>query len=1094
MPKRTDIASILIIGAGPIVIGQACEFDYSGTQACKALKAEGYRIVLVNSNPATIMTDPDMADATYVEPITPEIVAKIIEKERPDALLPTMGGQTALNTALSLNKMGVLERFNVAMIGASAHAIDMAEDRKLFREAMQRIGLETPRSTQVKTLIAALQALDEIGLPAIIRPSFTLGGTGGGIAYNKAEFIDIVERGIDASPTNEVLIEESVLGWKEFEMEVVRDRKDNCIIICSIENLDPMGVHTGDSITIAPALTLTDKEYQRMRDASIAVLREIGVETGGSNVQFAVNPDDGRLVIIEMNPRVSRSSALASKATGFPIAKVAAKLAVGYTLDEVANDITGGATPASFEPTIDYVVTKVPRFAFEKFPGAEPILTTSMKSVGEAMAIGRSFQESLQKALRSLENGFTGLDEIAIEGVGQGDDKNAVRAALGTPTPDRLLKVAQAMRLGFSDAEIHGSCRIDPWFLAQLRELVNTETQVRANGLPGSPGALRALKAMGFSDARLGTLAGISSEAVTQRRHALGVRPVFKRIDTCAAEFATPTAYMYSTYAAPFAGTAVCEAAPSERTKIVILGGGPNRIGQGIEFDYCCCHAAFALKQAGYETIMINCNPETVSTDYDTSDRLYFEPLTSEDVLEIIDVERSRGHLHGVIVQFGGQTPLKLAHPLEQAEVPILGTSPDMIDLAEDRERFNKLLDTLELRQPMSGIASTPEEARAIAQKVGYPLMIRPSYVLGGRAMEIVLDAAQLDSYIARLSGALDRPSELVVSKKRPLLIDRYLSDAIEVDVDCLADRTDAAIVGVMEHIEEAGIHSGDSACALPPHSLSAAAIAELERQTRSLALALEVGGLMNVQYAIKDGDVYVLEVNPRASRTVPFVAKVIGVPIAKIAARIMAGETLASFALKPAHLEHVGVKEAVFPFARFPGVDTVLGPEMKSTGEVMGIDRDFAIAFAKSQIGGGSRLPRAGTVFVSVKDSDKPRVIEPVRLLLDLGFRIIATSGTQRYLAAQGVPASKINKVLEGRPHIVDAITNGEVQLVFNTTEGATALADSRPLRRAALLHKVPYYTTLSGAVAAAQGIKAYLGGDLDVRTLQSYFGGKGG
>ena len=1094
MPKRTDIASILIIGAGPIVIGQACEFDYSGTQACKALKAEGYRLVLVNSNPATIMTDPDMADATYVEPITPEIVAKIIEKERPDALLPTMGGQTALNTALSLNKMGVLDRFNVAMIGASAHAIDKAEDRKLFREAMQRIGLETPRSTQVKTLIAALQALDEIGLPAIIRPSFTLGGTGGGIAYNKAEFIDIVERGIDASPTNEVLIEESVLGWKEFEMEVVRDRKDNCIIVCSIENLDPMGVHTGDSITIAPALTLTDKEYQRMRDASIAVLREIGVETGGSNVQFAVNPDDGRLVVIEMNPRVSRSSALASKATGFPIAKVAAKLAVGYTLDEVANDITGGATPASFEPTIDYVVTKVPRFAFEKFPGAEPILTTSMKSVGEAMAIGRSFQESLQKALRSLENGFTGLDEIAIEGIGQGDDKNAVRAALGTPTPDRLLKVAQAMRLGFSDEEIHSSCRIDRWFLAQLRELVNTEAQLRANGLPGSPGALRALKAMGFSDARLGTLAGISSEAVTQRRRALGVRPVFKRIDTCAAEFATPTAYMYSTYAAPFAGTAACEAAPSDNTKIVILGGGPNRIGQGIEFDYCCCHACFALKEAGYETIMINCNPETVSTDYDTSDRLYFEPLTSEDVLEIIDVERSRGHLHGVIVQFGGQTPLKLAHPLEQAEVPILGTSPDMIDLAEDRDRFNKLLDKLKLRQPMSGIASTPEEARAIAQKVGYPLMIRPSYVLGGRAMEIVLDAAQLDSYIARLSGALDRPSELVVSKKRPLLIDRYLSDAIEVDVDCLADRTDAAIVGVMEHIEEAGIHSGDSACALPPHSLSSAAIAELERQTRSLALALEVGGLMNVQYAIKDGDVYVLEVNPRASRTVPFVAKVIGVPVAKIAARIMAGESLASFALKPAHLAHVGVKEAVFPFARFPGVDTVLGPEMKSTGEVMGIDRDFAIAFAKSQIGGGSRLPRAGTVFVSVKDSDKPRVIEPIRLLLDLGFRIIATSGTQRYLAAQGLPASKINKVLEGRPHIVDAITNGEVQLVFNTTEGATALADSRPLRRAALLHKVPYYTTLSGAVAAAQGIKAYLGGDLDVRTLQSYFGGKGG
>jgi carbamoyl-phosphate synthase large subunit len=1093
MPKRTDIHSILIIGAGPIVIGQACEFDYSGTQACKALKSEGYRIVLVNSNPATIMTDPDVADATYVEPITPEIVAKIIEKERPDALLPTMGGQTALNTALSLKKMGVLDRFNVKMIGATAHAIDKAEDRKLFREAMGRIGLETPRSQQVKTLIQALEALEDIGLPAIIRPSFTLGGTGGGIAYNKAEFIDIVERGIDASPTNEVLIEESVLGWKEFEMEVVRDRKDNCIIICSIENLDPMGVHTGDSITIAPALTLTDKEYQIMRDASIAVLREIGVETGGSNVQFAVNPDDGRLVIIEMNPRVSRSSALASKATGFPIAKVAAKLAVGYTLDEVANDITGGATPASFEPTIDYVVTKIPRFAFEKFPGAEPVLTTSMKSVGEVMAVGRSFQESLQKALRSLENGFTGLDEIAIEGVGQGDDKNAVRAALGTPTPERLLKVAQAMRLGFSDQDIHSSCKIDPWFLAEIRELVETEAQVRAKGLPARPGALRHLKAMGFSDARLAKLAGIAPEAVTQHRRALGVRPVFKRIDSCAAEFASPTAYMYSTYAAPFGSAPACEAAPSDRNKVVILGGGPNRIGQGIEFDYCCCHASFALKEIGYETIMINCNPETVSTDYDTSDRLYFEPLTAEDVLEIIDVERSRGHLHGVIVQFGGQTPLKLAHPLEQAEVPILGTSPDMIDLAEDRDRFKKLLDKLKLRQPLSGIATTPQEARSIAETVGYPIVIRPSYVLGGRAMEIVLDAAQLDRYIARLAGILDRPSELVVSEKRPLLIDRYLSDAIEVDVDCLADRKDTVIVGIMEHIEEAGIHSGDSACSLPPHSLSTTAIAELERQTRALALALEVGGLMNVQYAIKNGDIYVLEVNPRASRTVPFVSKVIGVPVAKIAARIMAGETLASFELKPARFDHIGVKEAVFPFARFPGVDTVLGPEMKSTGEVMGIDRNFAIAFAKSQIGGGSRLPREGTVFVSVKDSDKPRVIEAVRLLVALGFRIIATSGTQRYLAEQGVPASKINKVLEGRPHIVDAIKNGEVQLVFNTTEGATALADSRSLRRAALLHKVPYYTTLSGAVAAAQGIKAYLGGDLEVRALQSYFGGKG-
>ena len=1097
MPKRTDISSILIIGAGPIVIGQACEFDYSGTQACKALKAEGYRIVLVNSNPATIMTDPDLADATYIEPITPEIVAKIIEKERyvaPGgfALLPTMGGQTALNTALSLNKMGVLERFDVQMIGATAHAIDKAEDRELFREAMTRIGLETPRSRQIKTLIQALEALEDIGLPAIIRPSFTLGGTGGGIAYNKAEFIDIVERGIDASPTNEVLIEESVLGWKEYEMEVVRDKRDNCIIICSIENLDPMGVHTGDSITIAPALTLTDKEYQIMRDASIAVLREIGVETGGSNVQFAVNPADGRLVIIEMNPRVSRSSALASKATGFPIAKVAAKLAVGYTLDEIANDITGGATPASFEPTIDYVVTKIPRFAFEKFPGAETTLTTSMKSVGEAMAIGRTFQESLQKALRSLENGFTGLDEITIEGLGQGDDKNAVRAALGTPTPERLLKVAQAMRLGFSDQDIHGSCKIDPWFLAEIRDLVETEAQIRDKGLPTTAGALRRLKAMGFSDARLGKLTGLSAEAVTQKRRALGVRPSFKRIDSCAAEFASPTPYMYSTYAQPFAGVAVCEAAPSDRKKIVILGGGPNRIGQGIEFDYCCCHAAFALKEAGYETIMVNCNPETVSTDYDTSDRLYFEPLTAEDVLEIIETERSRGQLHGVIVQFGGQTPLKLAEALERAEIPILGTSPDMIDLAEDRDRFKKLLNELDLRQPTSGIATSPTEARAIAEAVGYPIVIRPSYVLGGRAMEIVFDAIQLDRYLARLANDLDRPSELVVSQKRPLLIDRYLSDAIEVDVDCLADGKDATIVGIMEHIEEAGIHSGDSACALPPHSLGADAIAELERQTRALALALEVGGLMNVQYAIKDGDIYVLEVNPRASRTVPFVAKVIGLPVAKIAARIMAGESLASFKLTRPQFDHIGVKEAVFPFARFPGVDTVLGPEMKSTGEVMGIDRNFAIAFAKSQIGGGSRLPREGTVFVSVRDADKPRVLEAIRLLVSLGFRIIATSGTQRYLAEQGLPASKINKVLEGRPHIVDAIKNGEVQLVFNTTEGATALADSRSLRRAALLHKVPYYTTLSGAVAAAQGIKAYLGGDLEVRTLQSYFAGK--
>ncbi len=1098
MPRRTDLKSVLIIGSGPIVIGQACEFDYSGTQACKALKAEGYRIVLVNSNPATIMTDPELADATYVEPITPEVVARIIEKERPDALLPTMGGQTALNTALSLRKMGTLEKFGVKMIGATADAIDKAEDRELFREAMTKIGLPTPRSHHIKTLAQALEALEDIGLPAIIRPSFTLGGTGGGIAYNRAEFIDIVEGGIDASPTNEVLIEESVLGWKEFEMEVVRDKNDNCIIICSIENVDPMGVHTGDSITIAPALTLTDKEYQIMRDASIAVLREIGVETGGSNVQFAVNPEDGRLVVIEMNPRVSRSSALASKATGFPIAKVAAKLAVGYTLDEIANDITGGATPASFEPTIDYVVTKIPRFAFEKFPGASHVLTTSMKSVGEAMAIGRTFQESLQKALRSLETGLTGLDEIAIEGfdaaksIDDPDNKNAIRAALGTPTPERLLKVAQAMRLGASDELIHNACRIDPWFLAELRGIVETEAEITAKGLPTSATPFRHLKAMGFSDTRLGKLTNTPAETVKEKRRALGVRPVFKRIDTCAAEFASPTAYMYSTYEAPFAGKPVDEAKPSGAKKVIILGGGPNRIGQGIEFDYCCCHACFALKDAGYETVMVNCNPETVSTDYDTSDRLYFEPLTPEDVLEIIDTERSNGTLHGVIVQFGGQTPLKLASALEKANVPILGTSPDAIDLAEDRDRFKKLLDKLKLRQPQNGIATSLGAARAIAEEIGYPVVMRPSNVLGGRAMEIVRDSAQFDRYVARLTGDLNRPSDLVISERSPLLIDRYLSDATEVDVDCLADGKDTFIAGIMEHIEEAGIHSGDSACALPPYSLDDKTIAELSRQTRELALALNVGGLMNVQYAIKDGDIYVLEVNPRASRTVPFVAKVIGLPIAKIASRIMAGESLKSFDLKQRPYQHHAVKEAVFPFARFPGVDTVLGPEMKSTGEVMGLDRSFEIAFAKSQFGSGTNLPRSGTVFVSVRDADKTRILPAVKLLTSLGFRIIATSGTQRYLAEEGVPATKINKVLEGRPHIVDAIKNGGVQLVFNTTEGATALADSRSLRHAALLHKVPYYTTLSGAVAAAQGIKAYLGGDLEVRALQNYYQGR--
>jgi len=1106
MPKRTDIETILIIGAGPIIIGQACEFDYSGTQACKALREEGYRIVLVNSNPATIMTDPDMADRTYVEPITPEIVAKIIAKERyarPGgfALLPTMGGQTALNCALSLKKMGVLDKFDVEMIGASAEAIDKAEDRELFREAMTRIGLSTPRSHQIKTLSQALSILDDIGLPAIIRPSFTMGGTGGGIAYNKTEFIDIIERGIDASPTSEVLVEESVLGWKEFEMEVVRDKADNCIIVCSIENIDPMGVHTGDSITVAPALTLTDKEYQIMRDASLAVLREIGVETGGSNVQFAVNPADGRMIVIEMNPRVSRSSALASKATGFPIAKVAAKLAVGYTLDEIANDITGGATPASFEPTIDYVVTKIPRFAFEKFPGAEQILTTAMKSVGETMAIGRTFAESLQKALRSLDTGLDGLDEIEIEGLGLGDDKNVLRAALGRPTPDRLLVVAQALRNGMTPEEIHEACRIDLWFIERLGEILDLEAKVRAHGLPDDAANLRLLKAAGFSDPRLASLARAPRAEVTALRKRLDVHPVYKRIDTCAAEFASPTAYMYSTYAPPFAGAPACEARPSAREKIVILGGGPNRIGQGIEFDYCCCHACFALREAGFETIMINCNPETVSTDYDTSDRLYFEPLTPEDVLEILAKENSAGTLKGAIVQFGGQTPLKLAHALEQAGIPILGTSVDSIDLAEDRDRFKRLLDRIGLKQPLNGIAYSVEQSRIVAAELGLPLVVRPSYVLGGRAMAIIRDGATFDDYLlGTLPGLV--PSEVkarypndktgqinTVLGKNPLLFDRYLTDAVEIDVDALCDGEDVFICGIMEHIEEAGIHSGDSACSLPARSLTPEKIAALESQTRELALALRVGGLMNVQYALKDGEIYVLEVNPRAARTVPFVAKVIGAPIAKIAARIMAGEKLRDFELQPMRGDHVGVKESVFPFARFPGVDTVLGPEMRSTGEVIGLDRSFAVAFAKSQLGGGTKVPTKGAVFVSVRDADKPRVLETVKLLSGLGFRIHATGGTSRYLESEGVQAQRINKVSEGRPHVVDAIKNGGIQLVLNTTEGAQALADSRSLRRAALLHKVPYYTTLAGAIAASEGIKAYLAGDLEVRALQDYF-----
>ncbi len=1095
MPKRTDIKSILIIGAGPIVIGQACEFDYSGTQACKALREEGYRIILVNSNPATIMTDPELADATYVEPITPEIVAKIIAVEKPDALLPTMGGQTALNTALALHKQGILSALGVELIGADADAIDKAEDRMRFRDAMKKIGLETPRSMMAHNRNEAAAALEFVGLPAIIRPSFTMGGTGGGIAYNREEFFDIIERGLDASPTTQVLVEESVLGWKEYEMEVVRDRADNCIIICSIENIDPMGVHTGDSMTVAPALTLTDKEYQIMRDASIAVLREIGVETGGSNVQFAVNPADGRLVVIEMNPRVSRSSALASKATGFPIAKVAAKLAVGYTLDEIQNDITGGATPASFEPTIDYVVTKIPRFAFEKFAGADPTLTTAMKSVGEVMAIGRTFQESLQKALRSMETGLSGLDDVALEGLGQGDDKNVFRAALSQPTPDRILKVAQALRLGVDVETAHAYSKIDPWFLRQMEGIVATEARVAAHGLPESEGQMRALKAMGFSDARLAKLSGLTEGEVRSRRHALGVLPVYKRIDTCAAEFASPTAYMYSTYETSLVhsdvGTLagpVCEAAPTTREKIVILGGGPNRIGQGIEFDYCCCHACFALTKAGYETIMVNCNPETVSTDYDTSDRLYFEPLTAEDVLEIIRKEQSAGSVKGVIVQFGGQTPLKLAAALEEAGVPILGTSPDAIDLAEDRDRFKALIHKLELKQPESGIAKSPGEARAVADRIGYPVVIRPSYVLGGRAMEIVHDGAEVDRYVARLSATLDRPSELTVSDKRPLLVDRYLTDAVEVDVDCLSDGKDTFIAGIMEHIEEAGIHSGDSACSLPPHSLSDDVIAELERQTRELALALGVVGLMNVQFAIKDGEVYILEVNPRASRTVPFVAKVIGIPVAAIASEVMAGRPLKSFGLKQRKLDHIAVKEAVFPFARFPGVDPILGPEMRSTGEVMGIDRDFAVAFGKSQIGAGQKLPSSGTVFVSVREGDKDRIVAPLRELAAMGFKIIATRGTKRHLELNGVQCEVVNKVLEGRPHIVDVMKNRDVDLVFNTTEGAKALADSKDIRRTALLNHIPYYTTLAGAVAVTRAIKALKADILKVAPLQSY------
>jgi carbamoyl-phosphate synthase large subunit len=1106
MPKRTDIKSILVIGAGPIVIGQACEFDYSGTQAIKALKEEGYRIVLVNSNPATIMTDPELADATYVEPITPEIVAKIIEKERPDAVLPTMGGQTALNTALALFNDGTLEKYGVEMIGADAEAIDKAEDRIKFRDAMDKIGLESARSGIAHTLDEAFAVLERTGLPSIIRPSFTMGGTGGGIAYNREEFEHIVRGGLIASPTTEVLIEESLLGWKEYEMEVVRDRKDNCIIICSIENVDPMGVHTGDSITVAPALTLTDKEYQIMRNASIAVLREIGVETGGSNVQFAVNPKDGRLIVIEMNPRVSRSSALASKATGFPIAKVAAKLAVGYTLDEIMNDITG-VTPASFEPTIDYVVTKIPRFAFEKFKGSEPLLSTAMKSVGEVMAIGRTIHESMQKALRGLETGLSGFNFVDRL---KGASHEQLRNELARRTPDRLLIAAQAIREGLPLEEINRVAGYDMWFLQRIEEIVAAETDVCRNGLPRDAAGLRKLKAMGFSDKRLAYLAlqsanlqpgtrrstargtgliheavkamtgGVTEKEVRALRHKLGVRPVFKTIDTCAAEFAAQTPYLYSTYEAPTFGEPECEANPSERKKVVILGGGPNRIGQGIEFDYCCCHACFALEDAGFETIMVNCNPETVSTDYDTSDRLYFEPLTAEDVLEILHVEMSKGTLAGVIVQFGGQTPLKLAQALSDAGIPILGTSPDAIDLAEDRERFAALVHKLGLKQPDNGIARSREEAVAVASRIGYPVLTRPSYVLGGRAMEIVDDQAQLENYIE---------TAVQVSGDSPVLIDQYLRDAIEVDVDAICDGTDVVVAGVLQHIEEAGVHSGDSACSIPPYSLSPTIIAEIERQTELLARALEVRGLMNIQFAIKDDEVFLIEVNPRASRTVPFVAKAVGSPIAKIAARVMAGEKLADLPKINRDIDHVAVKEAVFPFARFPGTDPVLSPEMKSTGEVMGIDSDFNTAFAKAQLGAGDRLPTEGRLFVSVKDSDKPRIVAPVRQLAEWGWQVIATGGTADYLAEQGVAVERVNKVAEGRPHIVDRIKDGDVQLIFNTTEGWQSLQDSQSIRASALGADIAYYTTAAASHAATEAIGALRARSLEVKPLQDYY-----
>ncbi|ROH85508.1 carbamoyl-phosphate synthase large subunit [Pseudomethylobacillus aquaticus] len=1061
MAKRTDIKSILIIGAGPIVIGQACEFDYSGAQACKALREEGYRVILVNSNPATIMTDPEMADATYIEPVTWQIVEKIIAIERPDALLPTMGGQTALNCALDLAKHGVLEKYNVELIGASKEAIDKAEDREKFKQAMTKIGLGSARSAIAHSLEEALQVQASIGYPAIIRPSFTMGGSGGGIAYNREEFLTICERGLEASPTSELLIEESLLGWKEYEMEVVRDRQDNCIIICSIENLDPMGVHTGDSITVAPAQTLTDKEYQIMRNASLAVLREIGVDTGGSNVQFAINPDDGRMIVIEMNPRVSRSSALASKATGFPIAKVAAKLAVGYTLDELRNEITGGQTPASFEPSIDYVVTKIPRFAFEKFPQADSRLTTQMKSVGEVMAIGRTFQESFQKALRGLEVGVDGLDEKTT-------DMDQITKELGEPGPERIWYVGDAFRAGMSVAQVHTHSRIDPWFLVQIEDIILREQALKGRHLADMDrDCLFQLKRRGFSDRRLARLLDTDQHAVRAYRQALKVRPVYKRVDTCAAEFATNTAYMYSTYEEE------CEAQPSKRKKIMVLGGGPNRIGQGIEFDYCCVHAAFAMREDGFETIMVNCNPETVSTDYDTSDRLYFEPVTLEDVLEIVALEKPVG----VIVQYGGQTPLKLARDLEKAGVPIIGTTPDAIDRAEDRERFQQMLHELGLKQPPNRTARTEQEALRLAQEIGYPLVVRPSYVLGGRAMEIVQEQAQLERYMREA---------VKVSNESPVLLDRFLNDALEVDVDALSDGDDVIIGGIMEHVEQAGVHSGDSACSLPPYSLSAELQDELRKQTVQMAKALGVVGLMNVQFAIQGETVYVLEVNPRASRTVPFVSKACGLQLAKVAARCMTG-----FKLKDQGVTHeivppyYSVKEAVFPFIKFPGVDTILGPEMKSTGEVMGVGRTFAEAFVKSQLGSGDKLPSGGRAFISVRKEDRERVVEIAQALADLGFELVATRGSASALAAAGLKVMPVNKVAEGRPHIVDMIKNGEISFIVNVTEDKRAVADSYSIRRSALQQKVTYYTTLAGAKAACMGMSHI--SELEVQSLQS-------